>query len=67
MGSEEFEPEQLIQNKNYDFIKSMEERHFDAHHGNWQEFLRQKIKDWRTFPQLTDNKSNSKFQLCCCA
>ncbi|MGN7385319.1 Uncharacterized carboxylesterase nap [Chlamydia abortus] len=59
MGSEEFEPERLLQNKNYDFIKSMEERHFDAHQGNWQEFLRQKIKDWRTYPNLTDDQLRS--------
>ncbi|UNK16145.1 alpha/beta hydrolase [Paenibacillus sp. N3/727] len=56
MGSEEFEPEWLIKHKKYDFIKSMEERHLDAHQGNWQEFLRQKIRDWRTYPRLTDDQ-----------
>ncbi|MEK8128819.1 alpha/beta hydrolase [Paenibacillus filicis] len=59
MGSEEFEPEWLIQNKKDDFIRSMEERHLDAHLGNWQEFLRQKIKDWRTYPQLTNDQLSS--------
>ncbi|MDF2723468.1 MAG: alpha/beta hydrolase, partial [Paenibacillus sp.] len=49
-GSEEFEPESLLQHKNYAFIDSMKERHFDAHQGNWQQFLRQKLQDWRTYP-----------------
>ncbi|REK77875.1 alpha/beta hydrolase [Paenibacillus paeoniae] len=56
MGSEAFEPEWLIQHGKDDFIRSMEERHQDAHMGNWQQFLRQKIKDWRTYPQLTDDQ-----------
>lgn len=36
----------------------MIERHFE-HQGNWQEFLRQIIKDWRTYPQLTNDQLNS--------
>ncbi|GIP32077.1 hypothetical protein J2TS4_12870 [Paenibacillus sp. J2TS4] len=32
---------------------------FDAHQGNWQEFLRQKLKDWRTYPRLTDDQLRS--------
>ena len=59
MGSEEFEPEWLIRNKKEDFIKSMQERHLDAHQGNWQEFLRQKIMDWRTYPRLTNEQFKS--------
>ncbi|WP_245699945.1 alpha/beta fold hydrolase [Paenibacillus glacialis] len=57
MGSEEFEPEWLLQHNNYDFIKSMEDRHLEAHQGNWQEFLRQKVKDWRTYPRLSNEQN----------
>jgi len=56
MGSEEFEPEWLLQNGRNDFIESMIERHTEAHRGNWQEFLRQKVKDWRTYPQLSNEQ-----------
>jgi len=34
----------------------MEDRHRDVHKGNWQEFLRQKLKDWRTYPQLSEEQ-----------
>ncbi|MDQ0878756.1 pimeloyl-ACP methyl ester carboxylesterase [Paenibacillus sp. V4I3] len=57
--SEEFEPEWLLQNGHNDFINSMIERHMDAHQGNWQEFLRQKVKDWRTYPRLNDEELSS--------
>lgn len=58
-GSEEFEPEWLLQNGRNDFIHSMIERHMDAHQGNWQEFLREKVKDWRTYPRLNDEELRS--------
>lgn len=35
------------------------ERHLDAHQGNWQQFLRQKVKDWRTYLQLSDKELSS--------
>ncbi|MCR8630202.1 alpha/beta fold hydrolase [Paenibacillus radicis (ex Xue et al. 2023)] len=59
MGSEEFEPEWLLQNGRYDFINLMKERHLEAHRGNWQEFLRQKVYDWRKFPQLSNEELRS--------
>ncbi|GIP36984.1 alpha/beta hydrolase [Paenibacillus sp. J31TS4] len=55
-GSEEFEPEWLLQNGRMEFIDSMKERHWEAHQGNWQEFLRTKLKDWRAYPQLSDDE-----------
>ncbi|MCZ8513895.1 alpha/beta hydrolase [Paenibacillus filicis] len=58
-GSEEFEPEWLVRNNRNDFISSMIERHIEAHRGNWQEFLRQKIRDWRTYPQLSNEQLGS--------
>jgi len=58
-GSEDFEPEWLLQNGREDFINSMIERHLEAHQGDWQEFLRQKVKDWRTYPRLSDEELSS--------
>lgn len=58
-GSEEFEPQVLIDNEKHDFITSIKERHFDAHQGNWQQFLQQKLTDWRKYPQLTDEQLQS--------
>jgi pimeloyl-ACP methyl ester carboxylesterase len=40
-------------------INHMLERHEDAHQGNWQEFMRQSAKDWRLYPQLTDEQLSS--------
>ena len=56
VGSEEFEPEWLLENDRHHFIDLMKERHFEAHRGNWQEFLRQKVKDWQTYPQLSEEQ-----------
>lgn len=59
MGSEEFEPEWLLQHGRYDFINLIKDRHKEAHQGDWQGFLKQKIKDWRTFPQLSNDQLRS--------
>ncbi|SFK83276.1 Pimeloyl-ACP methyl ester carboxylesterase [Paenibacillus sp. 1_12] len=59
MGSEEFEPEWLLQNDRHDFINLMKERHLEAHRGDWQQFLRQKVKDWRVYPQLSNEQLSS--------
>lgn len=59
MGSEQFEPEWLLEHERYDFINMMKDRHMEAHRGDWQQFLRQKIKDWRTYPQLSDEQLGS--------
>lgn len=55
-GADEFEPEWLVQNGQQNFIRQMMERHEEAHKGNWQEFLRQSAKDWRLYPQLTEDQ-----------
>ncbi len=59
MGSEEYEPEWLLENGRHDFINSMIERHMEAHRGNWQEFLSQKVRDWRAYPQLSNEQLRS--------
>lgn len=58
-GSEEYEPEWLLQHNRVEFIESLKERHQEAHRGNWQEFLRQKLRDWRNYPQLYDEQLRS--------
>jgi pimeloyl-ACP methyl ester carboxylesterase len=58
-GAHEFEPEWLTENGNYEMINHMIERHEDAHQGNWQEFMRQSAKDWRLYPQLTEEQISS--------
>ncbi|QGQ98226.1 alpha/beta hydrolase [Paenibacillus psychroresistens] len=55
-GADEFEPERLIETGNHEMINQMIERHQDAHQGNWQEFMRQSAKDWRLYPQLTEEQ-----------
>jgi pimeloyl-ACP methyl ester carboxylesterase len=55
-GVERFEPEWLIQAGKQDTIQSNTERHWDAHRGNWQEFMRQSAIDWRLYPQLTEQQ-----------
>ncbi|MFD0717660.1 alpha/beta fold hydrolase [Paenibacillus sp. GCM10027626] len=59
MQSEEFEPEWLLAHERHDFINMMKERHFEAHRGDWQQFLRQKVNDWRIYPQLSNEQLNS--------
>jgi pimeloyl-ACP methyl ester carboxylesterase len=58
-GADEFEPEWLVQNGQQDIINQMIERHEEAHKGNWQEFLRQSAKDWRLYPQLSEDQLRS--------
>lgn len=58
-GAEEFEPEWLVQTGQQDIINQMIERHEEAHKGNWQEFMRQSAKDWRLYPQLTEEQLSS--------
>jgi pimeloyl-ACP methyl ester carboxylesterase len=58
-GADEFEPEWLIENGNHEMINQMIERHQDAHQGDWQEFMQQSAKDWRLYPQLTEEQLRS--------
>ncbi len=55
-GSEDFLPEKLIERNDTAFIEDMRLRHMDAHKGNWQEFLRQTVADWREHPNMTDGQ-----------
>ena len=53
-GAEDFLPENLIKNGHTDFIEDMKARHFEAHRGDWQTYLKNTVKDWQTQPNLTD-------------
>lgn len=53
-GAEDYLPENLIAAGDTETIETMKTRHFDAHRGNWQEYLRQTVADWLAHPQLSD-------------
>ena len=53
-GAEDFLPENLIKNGHTDFIEDMKARHFEAHRGDWQTYLKNTVKDWQTQPNLSD-------------
>lgn len=55
-GSEDFLPEKLIEKNDIAMIEDTRTRHLDAHKGNWQEFLRQTVADWRVHPNLTEEE-----------
>lgn len=55
-GSEDFLPESLLARNDINFIEDLKTRHFDAHRGNWQEYLRQTVADWRNHPNMTEEE-----------
>ncbi|MDE7299994.1 MAG: alpha/beta hydrolase [Lachnospiraceae bacterium] len=52
-GAEEYAPEALLARGETDFIEKTKSLHADAHRGDWMEYLRQEVKDWREHPALT--------------
>lgn len=55
-GSEDFLPEKVLARNDINFIEDIKVRHFEAHKGNWQEYLRQTVADWRNHPNMTDEE-----------
>lgn len=55
-GADDFLPENLLRNNDTDFIESMKHRHFDAHRGDWQTYLRMTVDDWKNHPNLSDRE-----------
>ena len=53
-GAEDFLPENLIKTGAVDFIEDMKSRHFEAHKGDWQTYLKNTVADWQQHPNLTD-------------
>ncbi len=67
-GADDYEPEALIRNRQYDFIQRMKVQNMDAHEGDWQHFLRQSAQDWRKYPDLSDDDwSRLKMPMFCIA
>lgn len=58
-GADEFEPEWLAANNRTDTIRQMTERHQEAHRGDWQQFMRVSARDWRLYPQLSEEQLRS--------
>ena len=42
-----------------DFIEDMKVRHFEAHKGDWQTYLRNTVADWQQSPNLTETEWKS--------
>ena len=55
-GATDFLPENLLKNGSLDFIEDIQARHAEAHRGNWQEYLRNTVKDWQTQPALAESE-----------
>ncbi len=55
-GAEDFMPEALLKQGANDFIENVKCLHADAHGGDWQEYLRQEVKDWKEHPCMTDEE-----------
>ncbi len=55
-GAEDFLPEKLLEANATDFIEDMKARHYDAHQGDWQTYLRTSIADWLNHPSLSDEE-----------
>ncbi|WFR56665.1 alpha/beta hydrolase [Anaerocolumna sp. AGMB13025] len=53
-GADDFEPEALIRNNQQEFIERIKVIHGDAHGGDWEHHLRQSAKDWREYPNLSE-------------
>lgn len=58
-GADDYEPEALIRSGQQAVIDRMIANHAAAHHGNWQEYMRQSARDWRLYPQLNAEQLGS--------
>lgn len=55
-GAGDFLPENLLKDGKTDFIEDMKIRHYDAHRGDWQTYLKNTVADWKSHPNLTDKE-----------
>lgn len=55
-GADSFLPEALLEKGDTAFIEDMKVRHYEAHRGDWQTYLRTTVADWKTHPNLTDEE-----------
>jgi len=56
VGAEEFLPETLLEQGAEEFIKNVKHLHAEAHGGDWKEYLRQEVKDWKEHPYIKDEE-----------
>ncbi len=54
--ADSFLPESLLEKEDTGFIEDMKVRHYDAHRGDWQAYLRTTVADWKMHPSLTDEE-----------
>jgi pimeloyl-ACP methyl ester carboxylesterase len=54
-GADDYEPEVLIRNNQFEFIEQIKVLHSTAHGGDWQHHLRQSAADWRNYPNLSES------------
>lgn len=55
-GAESFLPENLTAKNDTNFIEDMKTRHYEAHRGDWQTYLRTTVADWKSHPSLTNEE-----------
>ena len=55
-GAEDFLPENLISEGDTAFIEDMKNRHYGAHQGDWETYLKNTVVDWKTHPNLSDEE-----------
>ena len=53
-GAADCLPENLLKYGNTGFIEDIKARHYEAHRGDWQTYLRNTVADWQNHPSLTD-------------
>ncbi|MGN6712751.1 alpha/beta fold hydrolase [Anaerocolumna jejuensis] len=53
-GSEDYEPEALLERNERAFIEKIRVQNMEATGGDWKHHMRQSIRDWRMYPCLTD-------------
>jgi len=56
VGADNFLPEVLLMQGANQFIENIKHLHADAHGGNWKEYLRQEVKDWKEHPFMRDEE-----------
>lgn len=55
-GAGDYTPEALLARGETEFIEKMKALHADAHQSDWEEYLWQEVKDWRSHPALSDEE-----------
>ncbi|NLG24455.1 MAG: alpha/beta hydrolase [Clostridiales bacterium] len=54
--SGDYLPERILERNDAKLVEDMTRRHFDAHRGDWQTYMRQTVADWRAHPNLSEQE-----------